>query len=317
MEIAGHHIAFGPIPSRRLGWSLGINNIPSKTCSYSCIYCQVGATTDKRIEPRRFFTPGQVRAAIESHVAKLHETGAAIDYLSFVPDGEPTLDLDLGSSIEALRPLGIPIAVFTNATLLWREEVRETLCLADLVSVKADTVDEKAWRRINRPHRGLRLEGILQGVRDFAAKFTGTLISETMLLAGVNDGSEALTDTAGFLAGIAPDTAFLAVPTRPPAVAGVQGTDAAGLTRAHEIYAARLPSVELLAGHETAPFSHTGDARADVLAITAVHPLREVALRRLLADDDAGWGVVEQLLADRQLMFVDYQGQRFYLRPLH
>ena len=311
-----HHIAFGPVPSRRLGQSLGINNVTSKACSYTCVYCQVGPTTEKLIEPRPFFSPMQIHAAVAARVEKLSARGLAIDYLTFVPDGEPTLDIALGDSIDALRDLNIPLAVITNGSLLWRDEVRSRLRRADLVSVKVDSVHEDAWRKINLPHRDLSLDTVLQGIREFAADFAGTLLTDTMLIAGINDDAGSLTDTAVFLAKIAPRTAYLAVPTRPTTVKKTHGTDEVGLIRAHEIFAAGLPSVELLTGHEVGEFAHTGDARSDLLAITAVHPMREADVRRLLAKDQANWHLVEDLLAEGTLKSTDYDGERFYLRPV-
>jgi wyosine [tRNA(Phe)-imidazoG37] synthetase (radical SAM superfamily) len=311
-----HHIAFGPVPSRRLGRSLGINNVTAKVCSYCCVYCQVGVTTEQCLQPRPFFTPEQIRAAVAERLAQLPGGSGDVDYLTFVPDGEPTLDSRLGESIAALRELGLPVAVISNASLLWRAEVRAALAAADLVSVKLDTVDEALWRRINRPHPDLALATVLQGVHDFAADYPGTLISDTMLLAGINDGAQALTASADFLAGLPLHTAYLAVPTRPTTVAGTRGTDAAGLLRAHQIFTARLPRVELLTGHEVGEFAHTGNARQDLLAVTAVHPMREDDVRRLLAADGADWSLLQQLLASGELLAVDYQGHTFYLRPV-
>lgn len=316
LEHPGHRIAFGPIPSRRLGRSLGVNNIPAKVCSYACRYCQVGPTTELRVEPRAFLDPERIRDGVAEHLRRIRADGQDADFLTFVPDGEPTLDSRLGESIDALRGLGIPIAVITNSALLWREDVRVRLSRADLVSVKVDSVSEGLWRRVNGPHRDLDLDVILEGIREFAAGYGGALISETMLVAGINDSLESLTATAAFLAGITPRTAYLAVPIRPPAVAGTQIPDEARLVRAHEVYVARLPSVELLIGHEVGDFAHTGDAREDLLAITAVHPMREAAVHRLLSDDDAGWDVVEALLAEDSLRAVEHAGVRFFLRPI-
>jgi wyosine [tRNA(Phe)-imidazoG37] synthetase (radical SAM superfamily) len=316
MEAPALHIAFGPVPSRRLGRSLGINNVAAKTCSYDCVYCQVGPTTLKRVEPLGFVSPRQVREAVATQLQKLGRVHAGVDYLTFVPDGEPTLDPALGDTIDALRGFGIPIAVVTNATLLWRQEVRARMNRADLVSIKVDSVDEAGWRRINRPHPDLDLDAILQGIRTFADGYTGTLISETMLLAGINDGTASLTAVADFLAEIAPRTAYLAVPVRPTNVAGIRGSDEAALIRAHALFAARLAEVELLTGHETGEFAHTGDARADLLAIAAVHPMRETAVRRLLAEDGADWSLVGELISAGELQAVDYQGERFYLCPV-
>jgi wyosine [tRNA(Phe)-imidazoG37] synthetase (radical SAM superfamily) len=233
-----------------------------------------------------------------------------------VPDGEPTLDSRLGESIHALRDLNIPIAVITNASLLSRDDVRSRLMKADLVSVKVDSVVESIWRNINLPHQDLDFTSILQGIREFAASYTGTLISDTMLIAGFNDTLESLTATAAFLADIAPQTAYLAVPVRPTTVKNVHGTDEAGLLLAHQIFSARLKNVELLTGHEIGSFAHTGDALEDLLATIAVHPMREKDMRSLLAEDRADWKLIEDLLAAGELKSVVFEGEAFYLRPV-
>jgi wyosine [tRNA(Phe)-imidazoG37] synthetase (radical SAM superfamily) len=304
-------ITFGPVPSRRLGQSLGINNVRGKTCSYSCVYCQVGLTRGKQIEPRAIFSTRDVVQAVGLQLERLGDQ--RVDYLTFVPDGEPTLDLRLGESIEALRTFGIPVAVISNATLLWRAEVRDRLQGADLVSVKVDSVDETAWRRINRPHRELELPRILDGIERFAGEFRGELISETMLLDALNDTDAALRGIADFLAGLEPRPAYLAVPTRPPAFEGLRGAHPERLLAAHRVLSARWPQVELLTGQETGEFAYTGDARKDLLAISTVHPMREAAIRSLLYRDGADWSVVEELLSSGRLHVVEYAGECFFL----
>ncbi|RPJ50913.1 MAG: hypothetical protein EHM23_34740 [Acidobacteria bacterium] len=117
-------ITFGPVPSRRLGRSLGINNIPAKVCSYFCIYCQVGRTTNMTVSRRAFYGAATIAAKVQERVATLKELGEPIDYLTFVPDGEPTLDAGLGATLELLQPLGIKLAVISNASLVWMESVR-------------------------------------------------------------------------------------------------------------------------------------------------------------------------------------------------
>lgn len=309
-----HRIAFGPIPSRRLGRSLGVNTIPAKSCSYDCRYCQVGPTIDARTQPRVFFTPAQVRDAVAEHLDLLRARNQGADYLTFVPDGEPTLDLHLGDTIDALAEFAIPIAVITNASLLTRSDVRQRVGRADLVSVKVDSALPATWRAVNRPHPALGLSDVLDGIGKFAEAFRGTLISETMLVGGINDDDDSLHATAAFLAGLGPRTAYLAVPTRPPAVVGTAGPDPARLARAHQIFAEVLPDVGLLTGAETAPFATTGDAREDLLAVTAVHAMRAAAVQQVLDADHAGWEVVDDLLAQGLLRATEHAGERFYLR---
>ena len=161
-------ISFGPVPSRRLGRSLGINNIPPKICTYSCVYCQVGKTVEKQVKRSHFYDPEEIYRDVRKKVEEAQKRGESIDYLTFVPDGEPTLDVNLARTIELLKPLGFKIAVITNGSLIWREDVRADLAKADWVSFKIDSTSEKTWRRINRPQRSMRLPAILSGMLEFA-----------------------------------------------------------------------------------------------------------------------------------------------------
>lgn len=311
-------ITFGPVPSRRLGRSLGINNIPPKHCSYGCRYCQVGPTHDKLIIPRPFYAPEEIAAAVRHHVLLASEQNEPIDYLTFVPDGEPSLDSRLADAIEQLRSLNIPIAVISNASLLWRDDVRQTLRGADWVSVKVDSVDESVWRAINRPHPKLSIVQVLDGIRRFADVFSGTLVSETMLVAGINDSKASIEHVAEFLQGLPLDRAYLAVPTRPTTDPAIQPPDEAVINRAYQQLADRLPRVETLIGYEGDAFASTGNVTEDILSISAVHPLRESALQELLRRNQSDWSQVQPLLDSGQLREVHYQGERFYTRrPLH
>ena len=309
-------IAFGPIPSRRLGRSLGVNNIPPKRCPYSCVYCQVGRTTRMQVERGAFFDPDKISRAVAQKVELVREAGEGIDFLTFVPDGEPTLDANLAREIELLRPLGIKIAVICNSSLVWREDVRRDLALADCVSLKVDSVREEAWRQIDRPHGMLRLERILDGVHAFAREFGGTLVTETMLVGGVNDDVEGLRDLATFLSGVQPHAAYLAIPTRPPAEAWARAPGEAAINRAYQILDQAVDSVEYLIGYEGNAFVFTGDVEADLLSIAAVHPMRRDGVDALLHKASAGWPVVDQMVADGRLIRARYEGHEFYLRRL-
>lgn len=309
-------IVFGPVPSRRLGRSLGINNIPPKICSYSCIYCQVGRTDQLRIERAAFYAPAAVYEAVCQKVKSAREAGEEIDYLAFVPDGEPTLDVNLGREIDLLRDLGIKIAVITNASLLGREEVRSDLAKANWVSLKVDAVEEDIWRRINRPHGRLNLGDIMEGALRFSRDYSGELTTETMLAAGVNDGEKQLRQIAAFLERIHPKIAYVSIPTRPPAETGVAPPDEETLNRAYQIFAAKLTGVELLTGYEGDVFSFTGNAEEDLLSITAVHPMREEAVRAFLEKSGDSWLLIQKLLDRGQLAETAYGGRKYYLRKL-
>ncbi len=242
--------------------------------------------------------------------------GERIDYLTFVSDGEPTLDENLGQEIRRLRPLGFKIAVITNASLIEKEDVQADLSSADWVSLKVDTVHNRIWRRLNRPHGALDLNRIMQGMQDFSQEFQGDLVTETMLIQGLNDGEEHLRDVALFLKNLAPEKAYLAIPTRPPSLASVRPPAEAVINSAFQILGERLSSVEYLIGYEGNSFASTGNAARDLLSITAVHPMKKEAVEKLLARTGADWAVVRELIAEGALIETGYEGDDFYVRSL-
>jgi len=307
---------FGPVPSRRLGRSLGINNILAKSCSYSCVYCQLGRTTKMEIERSTFHLPEEIRREAARRLDEAGRQGEPIDYLTFVPDGEPTLDARLGASIESLWSLGKRIAVITNASLLWREDVRADLSKADWVSVKVDAIGEKAWRTVNRPHKALRLGAIRDGLLEFAAVFDGHLVTETMLVQDVNDDEENLHATAAFVGRLEPAVAYVAVPIRPPAERRVEAPSPGRIIGAHETFAERVDRVELLIGYEGDRFALSGSAEDSLLAMAAVHPMRKEAVDDLLRRAGEPWTVVEALMERELLVALDYAGHTFYVRKL-
>lgn len=308
----GIRYSYGPVPSRRLGRSLGINNIPAKVCTYSCVYCQVGRTVKMRRDRRFFYEPGEILRDVRGRLARAEEASERCDFLTFVPDGEPTLDVNLGREIAMLKTLGVPIGVITNGSLLWREDVREELGGADWVSVKVDSVREEVWRRIDRPHGALRLSRILDGLRAFAASFGGRLVTETMLVGGLNDGRECMEELAGFLSGLPLDGAYLGIPTRPPAEPWVRGSDEEILDGARRIFEDGAVPVECLTGYEGDDFAVTGDVERDLAGIVAVHPMREEAVAVFLSRAGASWEVVDRLLARGDLVKTKYEGHVFY-----
>ncbi|OYT40484.1 MAG: radical SAM protein, partial [Candidatus Altiarchaeales archaeon ex4484_43] len=247
--------AYGPVPSRRLGKSLGINNIPPKVCSYSCVYCQLGTTIRTYIERREFYEIEAIIKDVNRKVKEAKKNKEFIDYLSFVPDGEPTLDINLGREIELLRSLRIKIAVITNASLIWREDVRDDLLGADWVSLKIDAISEKIWHRINRPHRSLRLEKILDGMLEFARVFGGELTTETMLIRGINDNNREIEEMADFLSELKPERAYISIPTRPPARRDIMPASEEKINMAYQILSNKLSNVEYLIGYEGNAFA--------------------------------------------------------------
>jgi wyosine [tRNA(Phe)-imidazoG37] synthetase (radical SAM superfamily) len=311
-------LAFGPVPSRRLGRSLGINNIPPKTCSYSCVYCQLGKTSNIIVDRQAFYKPADILREVRRKVDNAIVRNERIDYLTFVSDGEPTLDINIGKEISILKKIGTPIAVITNASLLWRKDVKEDLLEADLVSLKVDAVSETLWRGINRPHKDLRLNLILEGMREFAENFEGTVFSETMLIDGADYEGE-FKRIAEFLRELKKlDKAYIAIPTRPPTEKRIKPAKEEGINAAFQVFSEKLGAdrVEYLIGYEGNAFAFSGNVEENLLSITAVHPMRKEAVEAFLKKDCANWRVIEKLLEENKLVELEYEGNKYYMRKL-
>ena len=309
-------LAFGPIPSRRLGRSLGVNNVPFKTCSYSCIYCQLGRTEKTTAKRRVFYDPEELVSAVSGRIQAARKMGERIDYATFVPDGEPTLDVNIGKEISLIRQTGVPVAVITNASLLSLDSVRQDLLNADLVSFKLDAVSEEAWRRINRPCQKLRLDTILEGILRFAEVFKGKLLSETMIVEGTDCGRD-FGRMAAFLSKLRKlSKAYVAVPIRPPSEKWVRSASEEVVNNAFQVFEKELgPNrVEYLVGYEGHAFSCTGDVRIDLLGITSVHPMRLEAVKEFLKAAGADWRVMTQLLRENKIKCVEFEGDTYYMR---
>jgi wyosine [tRNA(Phe)-imidazoG37] synthetase (radical SAM superfamily) len=265
-------------------------------------------------ERRAFYGPEEILHEVRRRVERTQEAGKPLDYVTFVADGEPTLDLNLGREIELLATLKVKVAVITNASLVWRADIREELAKADWVSLKVDSGREDTWRMVNRPVGELRWTAILDGMLAFADAYKGELATETMLVKGLNDSHADVKETADLVARLAPAKAYLAIPTRPPAEKWVATPQQEAIRQAYKVFCAEAPFVECLVGHEEDAFAATGNVEEDLLGITAVHPMREEALRGFLARAGADWSVVHGLVARGKLVELEYEGCTFYVR---
>src|SRR5512135_2583332 len=163
---------FGPVPSRRLGLSLGVDVIPKKVCTLDCVYCEVGATDKRALRRREYFPAEAIIAEVEGALA----SHANVDYISFSGSGEPTLNSKLGEIIRAVKAMtSIPVAVITNGTLFSLEDVRYDLIVADVVLPSLDAATQEVFEKIDRPHPQLRIETIIEGLREFRREYKGQL----------------------------------------------------------------------------------------------------------------------------------------------
>ncbi|MFC1541065.1 radical SAM protein [Candidatus Latescibacterota bacterium] len=307
-------IAFGPVPSRRLGHSIGINNIPPKICSYSCVYCQVGKTLDMQVHRESFYRPDSIVKSVKNKIIESQKRGECIDYLTFVPDGEPTLDSNIGKEIQLLKSLHIKIAFITNATLLQRKDVRGDLLHADWISVKIDTVNPDIWKKVNRPHKKLQLDEILENIHTFSNIFGGIFTTETMLINDLNDHANELEKTACFISGLKPHISYLSIPTRPTAEKRIKSAAEYNVNMAYQIFEKQGINVEYLIGYEGNEFAFTGNIEEDILSIASVHPIREEGIKEMLNKAGADWPQITKLINEDNLTEIEYNGKKFYMR---
>lgn len=306
-------IVFGPVPSRRLGQSLGINNIPPKTCTYSCVYCQIGRTNRMCIDRRDFYSPEDIFVQTEKKIRELHDNGEHLDYITYVADGEPTLDKNLGNEINLLKQFGIRVAVITNASLLWKDDVKKDLEKADWVSLKIDAVASDTWKRVDRPHGYLDMDKILASTIDFAQSFHGTLVTETMLVSGYNDSKESIGEIGKHIGRIKPSKAFLLVPTRPPAESEVKRPSKQDLKDAYNIiHKSASVDVECITEDEGESFFLADDIVNDLLSIISVHPVRGDVIDKLLMDRNIGRNILNNLIGQGLIQESVYEDRVYY-----
>jgi wyosine [tRNA(Phe)-imidazoG37] synthetase (radical SAM superfamily) len=210
--VASH--VYGPVPSRRLGFSLGVDILPHKTCSFDCVYCQLGRTKKKTVRRAPRFSARQILKEVRRAVA----AGRRIDRITFSGSGEPTLNTQLGRLIREIKEISaIPVVVLTNSSLLGLSSVRRALRPADIVVPSLDAASAPVFRRVNRPHPSVRVEDVIAGLEKFRREFRGQIWLEVMLVKGVNDAPEDIAALKLAIRRIQPDKVQLNTVVRPPA----------------------------------------------------------------------------------------------------
>lgn len=304
-------IVYGTIPSRRLGRSLGINNIPFKNCSYSCVYCQVGLTNHLSVKRKKFYEPEKIKNEVGKKIDELLKQNEKIDYLTFVPDGEPTLDINLGKTIKKLKVFGLKIAVITNSSLIPDKNVREDLMEADLVSLKIDTVNSKIWHRLNRPHGLVVFEDMKKGILEFASVYKGIILTETMLVKDYNCYFTALFNTGEFIKKINPQKAYLTVPVRPPSE-NFEPMENEYLKALKQIVSEIYDKFELIDYDEGTNFTFTNEFEKELLSIISVHPMSEDALKLFVQKANTDWKKVDDLITSGVIKEIKFKEKFFY-----
>lgn len=306
-----YNYLFGPVPSRRLGRSLGIEVVPHKVCSYDCTYCQVGRTTQHTIERSEFVPLDEVVAELEHW---LEHDGQA-DFLTLSGSGEPTLYSKMGELIEAVaRRSTIPVCVITNGSLLWMPQVRRELMQAAVVIPSLDAPTPELFAKVNRPHPAIDFATMVEGIVQFAREFKGALWLELLLVRGIISTPEEIEQLGSLVDRIAPERIQLNTVVRPPADSGVQAVDttilaamASRLGAAAEIIANPPPSAE--DGHRAA-------SSEEVLELIRRHPCSlEDICRGLLISHVMAQTLVDALLGQQRIASSVVGGTQFYIDP--
>jgi len=210
---------YGPVPSRRLGLSLGIDIMPVKICPLDCVYCQVGKTTDKTLQRKEYIPIEPIITEIEQRL----EEGLTADYITISGSGEPTLNEGLGELIDRIKALtSIPIAVLTNGTLLTEPAVRLACSKADVVIPSLDAADQRTFQSINRPHKKLNIKDIIEGLVKFREQYLGQIWLEVLLVQGLNTESGRIENIKKAVNKIRPDKVQLNTAVRPTAETGIK-----------------------------------------------------------------------------------------------
>lgn len=300
---------FGPVPSRRLGRSLGVDPVPFKMCTFDCVYCQLGRTTALTTQREPYVSADTLIGELQAWL----DAGGTADIITLSGSGEPTLNAEVGEVIAWLkRHAEIPVGVLTNGSLLWQDEVRRDVAQADLLIPSLDAARAPEFTRVNRPCPGLELPQIVEGLVAARRDCSGELWLEVMLVAGYNDSDEDLQALRETIERIDPGRVQINTVLRPPAEQDARPLSAEGLVLAQEALGAKAEIVAPLDGSalgEDGPQGTLDDVRA--------------LLRRrpcTLADVAAGLGVhrneaakyVAKLAADDEISAVARDGQIYY-----
>ncbi|MCF7886230.1 MAG: radical SAM protein [Candidatus Marinimicrobia bacterium] len=296
---------YGPVPSRRLGKSIGVSPIPSKTCSYSCVYCQLGRTTNFTIDRASFFDPNTILTELNRRIENSEP-----DFITFVGDGEPTLCKELGWMLEQCKQrFDTPTAVITNGSLIYRDDVKKELQNADLILPSIDAGTEETFKKINRPHKNLNFEEIISGIIDFSKIFEGKLWTETMLVKGYNDSKDELQNIKSIIDKINPDKTFIMAPTRPPA------EDVTSPEPELYLYAQKLINqAKTITNLEKGDFeiSNYKDAREAIMELSSRHPLRKEQAQ-WIAKQFGQQQAIRKSVQNGELIVKKYAGTKYVL----
>jgi wyosine [tRNA(Phe)-imidazoG37] synthetase (radical SAM superfamily) len=300
---------FGPVPSRRLGYSLGVDVIPFKVCTLSCVYCELGRTTNLTLKRRPYVSVEKVLRELEVTL----KAGQHIDYITFSGSGEPTLNSRLGHMIRDVRKMtSIPVAVLTNGTTLYVERVREDLMSADVVLPSLDAVSADIFRKINRPHGALNIDKIFEGLVQFRHEYSGKIWLEIMVVKGLNDTPAEIQHLKWSISRIRPDKVQLNTVVRPPAESDARPVSLGTL---ESMRATLSRNCEIIADFQaTEQKAYRGDVNQAIQALTARRPVTVEDIAEALGlHRNEILKYIGFMTTEGEIRSWHHQGQIFYL----
>lgn len=302
---------FGPVFSRRLGLSLGIDPIPMKTCNWNCVYCQLGRTVPLTNERKDYFPPQEILQELRKVLSA--KPAPQIDWISIVGSGEPLLMASLGWLIHEIKKLtSIPVALITNGSLFYLPEVRREVLEADVVMPSVDAGSPEIYKKINRPHPQITFTRFVDGLVSLRQEYCGRLWPEVMLLKGMNDNEQAIKDIAQVLKKIQPDLVYINTPVRPPAEMAVGSPDEQTLQDAVKLIGQAATIAYPVSNAHSA--RHDKIAVADIIDMVCRHPLSEKELDELLTTNtpDKKKQVLGDLRKNKLVKIVKRNGVGFW-----
>lgn len=299
---------FGPVPSRRLGLSLGVDIIPSKLCTLDCIYCEVGRTDKRGLARKEYLSTDEILDEIKQAVREY----PYLDHITISGSGEPTLNSKIGDIIRRIKQITtVPVAVLTNGTLLSMEDVRQDLLAADIVSPSLDAVTQEVFEKVNRPHPKLDIKDIIEGLQKFRGQYHGQLWLEILFVKGVNDHNDEIQRMKDIIEHIQPDKVQINTVVRPPAEKFAQPITEDRLKEIQIVFGERC---EIIGAFKE---SHrTEERKVDAQAILALLKRRAMTLEQMVVSLAIGKEEVEaslgQLLQSKAIKSFKFNGENYF-----
>lgn len=299
---------FGPVPSRRLGLSLGIDLVPFKTCTYDCIYCQVGRTTNKTVECKEFFPVEDILSQLRKRVLS-----DSFDVITFSGSGEPTLYNKLDELVYEIKKItDTKIALLTNGSLLWRDEVRRKVLGVDIILPTITSIFEKTYKLIHRPHPVLSIEKVIDGLIRLRSEYKGKIFLELFVLKGINDNEDELNPLKEVIDKINPEKIQINTAVRPPSERVVTAVDREGLEKIRKFLGSKA---EIIAHTYRSAFKEVkGDITQAILEMIKRRPVRDKDISDALGvDTSVVRSIIKGLLIKGMISEYEHLGDTYYV----